>query len=261
MNRMRLILGTIAVLLLPMWLLISCGDETNPNGTIDNTHVINYTYAQSADDGKVYCYLDITRNNEPFNTAAVGLYIDTDTIPVAVMSRTSDQGAYAASFNAFELDTSRIVKTKLNTPVDQFNFTDQIVVPDTFSFDAPGLPDNIVRASDASVPLEWTASARANGYFVIVMPADEGNTAAGYSALVSGTSVSVPISAYQNNLGFSTGDYNVWVVAYRGSPVDSPDLPFAIPAGFANNITRVGVSGKAGALFVAARLVLSAQTE
>ena len=240
--------------------LNSCGDDTGPTGDVDNRHVIRFVHALLAEDGKVYSYLEVTRNDEPFNSAAVAAYNDLDTLPMALLVRDSEQGTYSGSFNNYDLDTSRLIRTELTTPVDEFNFSHQLNMPDTFSFAAPGLPGNLVRSTDGSVQLDWTASRKAEGYFVIVEPASSSSQANGYRALVSTltTSVSVPITAFHDTQGFQVGDYNVWVVAYQDNPVDSPALPFTLPDGFTEDIERVGVTGQAGAIYVPEKLVLTA---
>ena len=259
---MRRLTILIAVLLLalPLLLLNSCGDDTGPTGEVKDTHVVRFVHALLAEDGLVHSYLEVTRNDEPFNTAAVSVYNDIDTLPLALLVRDSDLGTYSGSFNDFDLDSSRLIKTQLTTPVDEFSFSHQLNMPDTFSFAAPGQPGNMVRASDGTVQLDWTASRKAHGYFVIVKPALSSNPAAGYAALVSSqvTSTSIPISAFQSNQGFQVGAYDVWVVAYQDNPIDSPDLPFTLPDGFTNDIDRVGVTGRAGAVFVPEKLVLTA---
>ncbi|MFH2056155.1 MAG: hypothetical protein ABIJ61_09375 [bacterium] len=258
MKRYGLLLAALFSLL-SLLLLNSCGDTT-PNGEVKDTHVIRFVHALLAEDGHVHSYLEITRNGEPFNLAAIGLYNDSDTLPMGLMARDSEQGTYSGSFNDFDLDTTRLIRTELNTPTDQFTFSHQLNMPDTFSFAAPGQPGNLVRSSDGTVPLEWTASRKAHGYFVIVEPASSSNQAAGYAALVNSqvNSVSVPMTAFQDNLGFRVGEYNVWVVAYQDNPIDSPALPFTLPAGFTADINRVGVTGQAGAIYVPEKLVLTA---
>ena len=261
MKRLFLTIPLMVAILLPIWLIGSCGDTT-PTGEVTNTHVVRFVHALLAEDGRVHSNLTITRNDEPFNLAAIGLYNDTDTLAIAVMGRDSELGTYSTSFNDFELDTTLLLRTEINSPTDQFNFSYQLNVPDTFSFAAPGLPGNIVRSNDGTVRLDWTGSRNAHGYFVVIEPAEVGNQAAGYNALVSSqvTSVSVPISAFHDNLGFRDGPYNVWVVAYHDNPVDSPALPFTLPDGFTPNIDRVGVTGQAGAIYVPQKLVLTAET-
>ena len=249
MRRTFLTILLLVAISLPIWLISSCGD-TSPTGEVTNTHVIKFVHALLAEDNQVHSYLTITRNDEPFNLAAIGLYNDTDTLAIAVLSRISDLGTYSASFNDFELDTTLLLRTELNSAIDQFSFA------------APGLPGNIVRSTDGAVQLDWTGSRKAHGYFVVIEPAEAGNEAVGYNALVSSqtTSVSVPVSAFHDNLGFREGNYNVWVVAYHDNPVDSPDLPFTLPDGFTANIERVGISGQAGAIYVPEKLVLTAET-
>ncbi len=261
MKRLVLTISVLVAILLPIWLIGSCGDTT-PTGEVTDTHVIRFVHALLAEDSRIHSYLTITRNDEPFNLAAIGLYNGTDTSAIEVMDRDSDLGTYSASFNDFELDTTLLLRTEINSPTDQFNFSYLLNVPDTFSFAAPGLPDDIVRSSGGAVRLEWTGSRKAHGYFVVIEPADAGNQAAGYNALVSSqtTSVSVPISAFHDNLGFRDGLYNVWVAAYHDNPVDSPALPFTLPDGFTPNIDRVGVTGQAGAIYVAEKLVLTAES-
>ncbi|MCK4858656.1 MAG: hypothetical protein KAT58_11850, partial [candidate division Zixibacteria bacterium] len=124
------------------------------------------------------------------------------------------------------------------------------------------LPDNIVRSSDATIPLSWNSSTHADGYFVVVEAENTASGVAGYSEFFSSgvTAGSIPISAFHNAQGFKEGTYYVWVVAYHDNPIEYPGISFSLPAGFQNNISRVGVTGQGGAMYIPPKLVLTAQT-
>ena len=107
MRKLFLTIPLMVAILLPIWLIGSCGDTT-PTGEVTDTHVIKFVHALLAEDSRVHSYLTITRNDEPFNLAAIGLYNDTDTLAITVMDRDSDLGSYSKSFNDFELDTTML---------------------------------------------------------------------------------------------------------------------------------------------------------
>ncbi len=261
MTRIEKKLSLLAVLVLPLMLLVSCGG-TGPTGQVSNTHVIDLSLAQDAVSEQVYAYLTVTRDGQPFNLAAVAVYNDVDSNAVAVLNRISD-GIYSTTFPSYQIDTTRQLLTELNAATDAFQFRYLQEIPDTFSFAVEGLPGNIVRSSDGTIHISWTASKYADGYFAALEPADPANQAVGFHDFLSTgtTSGSIPIEAFQSTEGFQTGTYYLWVVAYQGNPIDIPSLPFSVPVGFVDNISRVGVTGRAGSMYIPMKTVLTAQTE
>jgi hypothetical protein len=257
LTKLIISLGLWSLLALFVW---SCGD-TSPTGDVDNDHDIRLVYAHHESDNLVHGYAEILRNGDPFNLASVSAFNDIDTLPAALLIRVDNEGRYADNFSIRQLDTSRYIRTEINSAIDQFNFTRVLHLPDTFSFEAPGQPGNIVRSTDGTVPLNWTASRLANGYFVVVEPADTANHANGYVEFVGSqaTSVSVPISAFHDLDGFREGVYHVWVVAYQRNPVSLPGLPFALPDGFSDNVNSPGVSGRYGSMYIPTKLILQAE--
>lgn len=261
MTRIEKRLSLLAVLILPLLLLVSCGG-TSPTGEVKNTHVIDLSLAQDAVSQQVYAYLTVTRDGQPFNLGAVAVYNDVDSNAVAVLNRVGD-GIYSTTFPNYQIDTTRQLLTELNAATDDFQFRYLQEMPDTFSFAVDGLPGNVVRSSDGTVPISWTASKHADGYFAALEPADPANEAVGFHGFFSTgtTSGAIDIEAFQSSQGFQTGTYYLWVVAYQGNPIDIPSLPFSVPVGFVDNISRVGVTGRAGSMYIPVKMVLTAQTD
>jgi hypothetical protein len=257
--RYRTGFSLLLLLLLPAGLQLSC-EDTGTEGELKQSHVINIVHAHLGQSDQINSYLQIWRDNAAFDLAAIGVYNSVDTNAIALLTRV-DSGTYSDVYAAFNLDATRQLMTEITTPLDAFQFRYTVAVPDTFSFAAPGLPGNIVRSSDGAVQLEWNAAQFAEGYFIVVEPVASGNNAAGYAELISSQSAtggSIPASAFRSTQGFEEGDYDVWVVAYRQSPISYPGIPFDLPAGFSDNIDRVGVDGRGGSMYIPSRLTLTA---
>lgn len=237
---------------------LSCGD-TSPTGEVQQKHEINLVLLQDAESEQVYGYLEIMRDGQPFNLAAVAVFNDVDTNAVGLITRTGE-GTYSGAFPDYQIDSTRSLLTELASVVDEFNFRYLLTMPDTFSFQVDGLPDNIVRSTDGTVQLSWTGSRFADGYMVILEPDSPVSQADGYHQFYSGqaTSASIPISAFSDTEGFAEGIYNAWVAAYVDNPIDAPVLPFMLPDGFVDNISRVGITGRGGGIYAPEKIVLTA---
>lgn len=253
MNKHGISVLLIALLALAQ-LIVSCGD-TSTDGNVRDNWEINVLIARNGDspNGFVNVYAEIFKNDQAYVPGI--LTVDGRTV------QSLGNGTYQGSFSPALLeDTSEISMT---TPVDQFQFKQLIVVPDTFSFDFDQLPNNQVFSSTNVVNVRWNGSdfeGMQGSYFVVIEPANAANPAIGAFELFNGTIGSIPREAFRNSQGqFQTGSYNVWVVSRVDQPIQSPNLPFTIPSGiFSPNIDRVGVTGQIGAIYISPRKTITA---
>jgi hypothetical protein len=264
MKEVKAINSKTAVGLMLMGLLVaglSCGD-TGTKGEVTNKHNIDLVLLQDAESEQVYGYLEITRDGQPFNLAAVAVYNDIDTNAVGLIRRVGE-GTYSGAFPDYQIDSTRSLLTELVSAGDEFNFRYLVTMPDTFSFQVDGIPNDTVRSTVGTVQLSWTASRYTDGYMVILEPADPASQAAGYREFYSGqaTSASIPITAFSDNEGFAEGLYDVWVAAYVDNPSDAPVIPFTLPDGFVDDTSRPGITFRAGGIYLPEKVVLTAVTD
>ena len=252
----RVLLPLSAILAL---LAISCGD-TSTTGTVDLQHVINGVLAYDGATNRIYGYLEITRNGEPFSSAIVRL-VAPDTLTSPVFLGLAGAGVYGGDFPKSVIRDTSTFQISSSNPTFNFNFVS--VIPDTFTMRIASPANKILRGSQ-TVGLEWNGSRRAKGYFVIVKPTNYQSTAVGDSLLapLSAAAASISNDAFRDTQGnLQPGTYNIWVVAYTDSPIAYPGLTFNIPDGLTDNLNnRVGIKGRIGAMFIAKKDVLTVET-
>jgi hypothetical protein len=243
-----------------MALAQSC-DDTGTSGDLDNEHEINALFSHDATSGKLTVYVEVWRDGEPF----VGATVTLDTIK-SVPS--AGEGKFATAFNRSEFGDT--VQLDVRSVLDAFNFRALVAIPDSFSLDIGALPGGVVRSSTENVKLVWSQSRLEDGYLVVVDPPNTANPSVGYSRVIPPTEyvvegqllvATIPNTAFRDSQGvFQPGDYEVWLAAFRGSPINYPILPFALPDEFGENVNRVGVTGSIGAIYIPEKRVLSAVT-
>ena len=252
MKRSFLTIAFAALALALSVTLLSCGD-TSTGGTTRDDWKINFLLARNGETGFVSVYAEIFKNNVAFISAV--LKVDDQ----AVTSQ--GDGRYTANLDPGLLkDTSEV---SITTPLDQFQFKQLIVVPDTFSFNFDQLPNNQVFSATTVVNVRWNASdfeGVQGSYFIVTEPTSAANTAVGGFELFSGNQGSISRDAFRDSQGnFKTGTYNVWVVSRIEQPIASPNIPFTIPDGvFSENLERVGVTGQFGAIYISPRKTVTA---
>ena len=249
--------------------IASCGD-TGTNGEVKSNWTVNAVLSTIADDGQTYAFLALTKDNAAHTAATISLEAPAgDTIPAATPINLIGlgDGTYRKTFAPSALrDTTNI---KVKSLVDQFQFSFQLSVPDSFSAAIIDLADNRVLSSTQQVQVRWTSSKFAEGYFIVVLPAGASNTSAiGYKRILRPgdytqdppySSAMIPRETFRSSQGdFKTGAYNVWVAAYHDNPINDETLPFILPVGFVANVDRVGVTGQIGAIYIARVLALTA---
>ena len=249
-------------------IITSCGD-TGTNGEVENSWTVNAVLSTDANSGETDAFLALTKDNAPHTASTVTLEATPgDTIPATppISLIGVGDGTYRKTFLPAALrDTTNI---KVKSLVDQFQFSFQLSVPDSFSAAIIDLPDNRVLSSTQQVQVRWTTSKFAEGYFVVVQPVSTSNTAVGHKRILRPgdytqdppySSAMIPLETFRNSQGtFQPGAYSVWIAAYHDNPINDEDLPFILPVGFVANVDRVGVTGQIGAVFIAKVLALTA---
>lgn len=125
-------------------------------------------------------------------------------------------------------------------------------IPGNFQITSIQLPDDRVNNGGDPVPIEWSLALNSDGYFYCVNLKDSAYVTAGYSAFVTSgaASVTIPRDAFQQYTDLDTGWYYVYVCSYSGAPSNDYLLPTTIPDGLLNNISRLRLTGRFGAIVV-----------
>ncbi|PKK83738.1 MAG: hypothetical protein CVT49_06885 [candidate division Zixibacteria bacterium HGW-Zixibacteria-1] len=128
----------------------------------------------------------------------------------------------------------------------------QFTIPGNFQITSIQLPDDRINNGGDPVPIIWSLALGGDGYFFSVVLKDSAYTTAGYSDFVTtGTaSVTIPRDAFQLYSALDTGWYYVYVCSYSGSPSNDYLLPTVIPDGLNNNISKLRLTGRFGAIVV-----------
>ncbi len=258
-------LPAIVLLLVTMFTLVSCGD-TGTKGTVTNNWVIDGLIVRDANVSQASGFASLVRNNQALTAALVTIEAPTaDSAPSISLGGVGD-GTFRQSFSPSALrDTSML---KVRSLVDEFQFSFQTSVPDTFSATVIGLTGGVVRSTTDNVQIRWNPAAFADGYLIVVTPVSSNNHAIGYSKILVGAdyisdppylSTLIPREKFRDTQGqFQAGDYDVWIAAYHDEPIDNSVLPFTLPTGFARNVNRTGVTGQIGALSISSMILLTA---
>jgi hypothetical protein len=253
------LLSFVTLCLFLTFISLSCG-STAPNGTTTFSHDVRAVLSHDGASTHVIAYMEILRDGEPFTSATVTLEPPTgNTTPIVYL------GADGANHYRADILPTAIADTSFfkirSTTENDFNFNFSTSLPDTFSFRIAQPARDTLRGSE-TVNLEWNASKFATGYFVIIKPTSPTSTAVGFAqtATQGVTAISIPNDPFRNSHGdLQPGTYNIWVVGYRGAPVGYTGLPFDIPAGIADNVKLVGVTGRVGAMYFSKK-VLTVET-
>jgi hypothetical protein len=262
------ILFAVAALLALMTtaLVISCGD-TGTSGDVAVKWTLNALLSHDANTGEANAYLALTRNGAAFSAALVTLEAPSTDSADAINLNGAGDGTFRATFSPGLLrDTTYIkVESLLNPP---FYFSYTLTLPESLGIEVVDLPDNRVLASTMQVQVRWKAPKFAKGYILIVQPALSSNLAIGFKKILASSDYTadppylttlIPRAAFRNTQSeFQPGAFNVWITAYADSPINTTELPFVLPVGFAPNLDRAGVTGQVGGLFIGKVVVLTA---
>lgn len=262
----RLLFAPTALLaLMTTALVVSCGD-TGTKGEVDTKWMVNALLSHDANSGEANAYLALTRNGAAHTAALVTLEASgadtTDKISLAG----AGNGTYRLTFSPALLHDTTYIKVK--SLLDQFQFSYSLSLPESLGVEVVGLPDNRVLSTTQQVQVRWRAPRFADGYILIAQPALPSNQAVGFKAILRPggygedppyLTALIPLQTFRNTGSeFQPGAFNVWIAAYTGSPINTTELPFVLPAGFASNIGRTGVTGQIGGLFIGKMVTLTA---
>lgn len=238
------------ILLLCTGLSLSCGGKvTTRTEEPEYEFTINGALVKDMDLGKDIACFTILRDSDPVTGAVV--IVGSDTL--------ADQGGGKYFKDASKLfDFGEHVLILISSSVDTFALTTSGQVPGSFQITSIN-PSPVTGARAEEVFVYGSSSAGAQGYFMNVIRPDGSN---GYAGLVSLIDMiqgkRLPRDTFGEGGAFLTGTYKVYAVAYHGSFVSYPGMPFYLPDDLpTGNIS--GANGTIGAGVVARLKYLSAE--
>jgi hypothetical protein len=262
----RILFTTMALMaLMTTALVVSCGD-TGTSGEVKIKWTVNAMLSHDANTGEANAYLALTRDGAAYSAALVTLEAPAaDSADIISLAGAGD-GTYRWTSSPRLLHETTYIKVQ--SLLDQFQFSYQLSLPESLGIEVVDLPDNRVLASTQQVQVRWRAPRFADGYILIVQQALSSNDAVGFKAILRSGDYTqdppylttlIPRTAFRNTQDvFQPGAFNVWIAAYADSPINTTQLPFVLPVGFAPNLDRAGVTGQVGGLFIGKKVVLTA---
>ena len=243
----RIALLGISLLVLPLLFNWSCDENVGPN-ELNAKYTILGGLVKNLDNDSIVIAASFLKNDSAFSGAML-------TLPKDTLKYDSINEVYLEYYSG---DTSLAwgnYRMRI-TDLPWFNDSAVFTIPHDFAISSIQLPDDRVNPGGEPVIFEWQTSLGSDGYAYGVVLKDSAYTGYGYSEFVTaeeGTSTNIPPDAFRvsgNVGGPDTGWYYVYVYAYSESPASEFNLPTAIPAGLANNITKLNFTGKFGAIVV-----------
>jgi len=133
---------------------------------------------------------------------------------------------------------------------NSLNFTDSLLMPDSFSFIVTN-PPNHQNTGAQLVNIEWTGSANAGGYLVFCSH-DSALIDTSFFVTTGTTAAEIPADAFRIGGNPVSGLYNIFIVAYRGGLFPYTGMPFNLPSNYTPTDTTYSsiVSGRVGAAFI-----------
>lgn len=126
----------------------------------------------------------------------------------------------------------------------QLTFT----MPDSFEVDK-----HYRLFSGGEESVAWSPSVNADGYILATVPPDGVNDS-GYAAYVNINQGTIPAATFLDSLSNKiVGTHMIYVAAYIGAPVESPDIPFYIPTvnSPADNVSGGNIAGRIAGVVIA----------
>ncbi len=228
------------VFLMCLILSLSCSDKvTMRTHSEEFMFTINGVLVKDMNLSKDIAYFAILRDGNPFDSAVVKVGSDT-------LANLGNGNYYLEGFALFSHEATVIVS--VSSAQDDFNVSEPLVIPGSFLIDE--LPSNdSVNVDGHPVPIQWSGSAQASGYFLSVVRPD-GTT--GFTQLDehNNRTETIDREAFREGLEPIEGLYTVYVVAYSEGFPYYPGFPFELPSGLPTGNIE-GANGTVGAGVIA----------
>ncbi len=243
MRKQALVIAGLAIFAL---LAVGCnsrGTGTGPGGTPGfEVHGI-FLRDVNPTGTKDKASFQLTRNDTLFNLAT--LTIDTFTIDTV-----ADTTYYYRQSRPDFLRPGESHSINLVYAPNSLNFTDSLLMPDTFSFIVTN-PANHLNTGAQDVSIDWTGSANASGYLVVCSH-DSALIDTSFFVTTGATAATIPAEAFRIGINPVQGLYNIFLVAYRGGLFPYSGMPFNLPSNYtpSDTVYTSTVSGRIVAAFV-----------
>jgi hypothetical protein len=233
----------VFLLFFPIILCFSCGGKTTTR-PIKPTYkfTINGVVVKDLSLGKDIAYFTVLRDSTTFDSAVVkvGTY---------TLNNQGNGRYYKESSQLFNFGQN--VSINISSPQDTFSLGTSVLMPGNFLINE--LPANdTLNVGGHYFTVSWQASAHASGYFLSVVKPDTTPGIVGYTTLddLNNRSENIPPDAFRIGINLVEGRYEVYVIAYSGSFLEYPGMPFELAQGLPKD-NLDGVNGTIGAGVVA----------
>jgi hypothetical protein len=249
----------IFLLFLTPVLFFSCGGKTTTRPTQPKyKFTINGVVVKDLSLSKDIAYFTILRDSLTFDSAVVVL--ETASRTDTLLSQ--ENGVYSEETSHF-FDFGHVVKISVSSPADKFNLTSLMFIPGYFYINELPLDGDTLNPGGQTVPVSWSPSIYASGYFISMVKPDTTPGVVGYTTLdnLNDRSESIPPAGFRTSQGTLVyGRYEVYVIAYYKSFLEYPAMPFELADGLPKD-NLDGANGTIGAGVVAEKKYIRVVTQ
>lgn len=221
--------------------LISCnGDRVVPPSD-EISHVVEAVLVRDMNTELSHFNLTLKRNGVYLTSAIIsleGMTISSDTTGYFRQFTLNSQFPFGGSYNLRIVDSTILDTTLL------------ITIPDSLSIVDAGFRN----FTGSAEPVIWISSSGTDGYILATTTPPGAVSDSGYAVFVSGTlESSIPPEAFTYLLDRIEGVHKIYIASYKGTPMESDNMPFAMPAtgGPVNNLTTGDLTGRIGGIVIA----------
>lgn len=242
----------IFLLFLPLVWSFSCGGKTTTRPIKPKyKFTINGVVVKDLSLGKDIAYFIILRDSTAFDSAVVKVGIDT--------LKNKGSGTY---YKEISLNFEQNVSITISCPKDSFSFGASVLIPGYFYIDPFPLAGDTLNPGGQSVPVSWSPSIHASGYFLSVVRPDTTPGVVGYTILddLNDRSETILPEGFRTSQGTLVyGRYEVYVIAYYKSFLEYPAMPFELAEGLPKD-NLDGANGTIGSGVVAEKKYIRVTT-
>jgi len=244
----------IFLLFFPLVLFFSCGGKTTTRPTQPKyKFTINGVVVKDLSLGKDIAYFTVLRDSTAFDSAVVkvGTY---------TLNNQGNGHYYKEALQLFNFGQN--VSIIISCAKDSFSLATSRLIPSNFYIDDLPLDGDTLNPGGQSVPVSWSPSINASGYFLSVVKPDTTPGVVGYTILDNlndGSETILPTGFRTSQGTLVYGRYYVYVIAYYKSFLRYPEMPFELPQGLpTDNLS--GANGTIGAGVVAEKKYIRVTT-
>ncbi len=240
----KFVYSFIGLFILATFVISGCGRAVDTDVTTSPQYDLRGGLSKNLDNDSVKIAAALMKNDINFTTAT--MIFSGDTLDYIVETEKYKIGYdTAANFPSgsyyLNVADSRYLSDSIN-----------ITMPGDVSITYLSVSNNDNPYGD-SLQVTWAASLNCDGYVVGAVLKNSAYKTSGYSKLIdadSGTTTTIPHTAFRPAGELVLGWYYIYVYGYSGSPTSLMNLPFGFPTGLADSISNSEFTGSFGAVVV-----------